>query len=1124
LIGASIMITIDEPAAPIEITEIQINQATCGDANGSVVVDVTGGTGNYTFNWSDGSGTTTVSGLSPGIVTLEIIDQNMCSTTASYNVSEPNALQVDIDQTFVSNVSCNGTSTGSIDVSVIGGTGPGTYTYLWDNDFGANEDLTNLPAGDYTLLITDGDGCEFNYFATVEEPDELSAVSTAIMANCGQSNGGINVTVSGGTEPYNFLWTDGTTNEDLSNAPAGTNTLVIRDANMCEFTLTDEIVNPNPPVIDLLFTDATCNGTATGTATVNVSGGSGVYTYDWNFNPIDGQNNPTNLPAGDYEVTVSDNLNCSAVEIFTVLEPMPLVLDIEEVIEATCGEANGSVAIGITGGTQPYNFDWNNGLFDTEDIQNLTPGTYDLDFMDANGCTLTESFVVSEPNALTVVAGPVSQVDCPGGDNGSIQVIAEGGSGPGTYTFLWSNGDTDAINDNLTADTYTVTVMDTDGCSFEFSQTISEPDPIMINGTTVDAVCGQSNGSIALNVTGGTGDYTYQWDNGAAPVQNPGGLGAGQYNVTVTDQNNCIAEPFSIAVTSPNAPVVDFTSTPVSCNGGSDGTINLTVTGGNGIVEITWSDPDIIGTSVNDLAAGVYNVVAEDEDGCTFPVTITIDEPQLLEAFVVDPQSSTLCNGSADGLIDLVVQGGTGTFSFQWTNGAAPVEDPENLLAGIYDVVVTDDNGCTATESVIISEPDAITLSADPSSSSCNNTADGAIDVSVAGGTGEFTFELNGNLIEEEDLTDLQPGDYTLVTTDQNGCNETILVTVDAPAPIVVNLANESDFNGFNTSCNGSEDGFLTASAQGGNAGFSYLWVDGTTEATIADIPQGSYNVIVTDQEGCTGENTFSIDGPDPITLDVGTDEPDCFGENNGVIMINDVQGGRLPYRYSLDNGDFTSAQFFGNLPSGSYNLVVEDANGCTNDTEVIVDQVPEITVSINDDPVEEILLGDSFSINAQSSIGLDSNFVWSVSGFLGDTLEGTTEIVRPLSTTSYSITVTDEFGCSASDELLLQVNNPRLVAIPNAFNPNSTNSLNQTFTISGGQDVSIVRSIDIYNRWGEVVFSARDFPTDDPTEGSWDGDFRNQEAQSGVYVYIVTVEFIDGFSETYTGDITLLR
>jgi len=722
------------------------------------------------------------------------------------------------------------------------------------------------------------------------------------------------------------------------------------------------------------------------------------------------------------------------------------------------------------------------------------------------------------------VAGPVSQVDCPGGDNGSIQVIAEGGSGPGTYTFLWSNGDTDAINDNLTADTYTVTVMDTDGCSFEFSQTISEPDPIMINGTTVDAVCGQSNGSIALNVTGGTGDYTYQWDNGAAPVQNPGGLGAGQYNVTVTDQNNCIAEPFSIAVTSPNAPVVDFTSTPVSCNGGSDGTINLTVTGGNGIVEITWSDPDIIGTSVNDLAAGVYNVVAEDEDGCTFPVTITIDEPQLLEAFVVDPQSSTLCNGSADGLIDLVVQGGTGTFSFQWTNGAAPVEDPENLLAGIYDVVVTDDNGCTATESVIISEPDAITLSADPSSSSCNNTADGAIDVSVAGGTGEFTFELNGNLIEEEDLTDLQPGDYTLVTTDQNGCNETILVTVDAPAPIVVNLANESDFNGFNTSCNGSEDGFLTASAQGGNAGFSYLWVDGTTEATIADIPQGSYNVIVTDQEGCTGENTFSIDGPDPITLDVGTDEPDCFGENNGVIMINDVQGGRLPYRYSLDNGDFTSAQFFGNLPSGSYNLVVEDANGCTNDTEVIVDQVPEITVSINDDPVEEILLGDSFSINAQSSIGLDSNFVWSVSGFLGDTLEGTTEIVRPLSTTSYSITVTDEFGCSASDELLLQVNNPRLVAIPNAFNPNSTNSLNQTFTISGGQDVSIVRSIDIYNRWGEVVFSARDFPTDDPTEGSWDGDFRNQEAQSGVYVYIVTVEFIDGFSETYTGDITLLR
>ena len=243
-------------------------------------------------------------------------------------------------------------------------------------------------------------------------------------------------------------------------------------------------------------------------------------------------------------------------------------------------------------------------------------------------------------------------------------------------------------------------------------------------------------------------------------------------------------------------------------------------------------------------------------------------------------------------------------------------------------------------------------------------------------------------------------------------------------------------------------------------------------------------------------------------------------------------RGGRLPYRFSLDNGNFTTAQFFGNLESGSYDLLVEDANGCTNNTEVIVETVSELTVDIisdlgvdiNNEPVEEIILGDSFSISAQSSIDLDSNFVWSVSGFQGDTLVGADELVRPLGTTQYSITVTDEFGCSATNELLIQVTNPRLIAIPNAFNPNSNNSLNQTFTIRGGQDVEIVRSIDVYNRWGEVVFSDRDFPTDDPMRGSWDGDFRNQEAQTGVYVYVVEVLFIDGFTKIYTGDVTLLR
>ena len=1120
--AATTMITIGEPAAPIAITEISIDEATCGNNNGSVTVDVTGGTGNYTYAWSSGTGTSTVSGLASGNVTLTITDQNMCTEIVSYNVSEPNALQVNDTQTTIVNADCNGASSGSIDVSVMGGTTP--YTYLWANGFGSDEDLSNLSAGDYSLLITDASGCEFTFPVTITEPDLLTAISTAVMANCGQSNGGINITVSGGTTPYDFAWSDGiTTSEDLNNVPAGSNTVTITDFNQCEFILTDEVVNPNPPMITIASTDAACNGTATGTATINVTGGSGDYTYDWSDDDFDDQPSPTNLPMGTYTVTVSDDLNCSAVEIITIGEPEILTLNIEEVIEATCGNANGSVAIGITGGTTPYTYTWSNGA-SSQDIQDLTPGTYVLDFMDARGCTLSESFEVSEPNALTVLEGPISQVDCFGGNNGSIQVTAQGGSGPGTYSFMWSNGDTDELNDNLIAGPYTLTVIDADGCSFEYSTTISEPDPIMIIGTATEATCGVANGTINLTVTGGTGDYTYLWDNGADPVSNPGNLTAGLYNVTITDQNNCQALPFNISVTSPNAPEIGVTSTPITCNGANDGTIDLNVTGGTAPVDIIWNDPNFNGqTSVNDLLPGIYEITAVDAVGCTFPVMVTITEPPLLEAFVIDPQSSTLCNGSADGSIELTVQGGTGDYAYQWTNGAPPVPNPDNLPAGIYEVIVTDGSGCTVTESVLITEPDAISLTADPLAATCSNTTDGGIEVSVVGGTGGYDYLWSdGQTVE--DISDLEPGNYTLVVSDQNSCNGTIDVVVPAPAPVAISLTDISDFNGLNTSCNESEDGFITVSATGGNAGYSYAWADGTNGPTIADIGQGNYSIIVTDQEGCTGENSFPISGPAPITLEVETDAPECFGDRNGVIIINEVQGGRLPYRYSLNNGDFTSAQFFGNLGSGTFSLAVEDANGCTNDVDVIVDSVEELTIDLDSFDVREITLGDMLTLEPMSNdLSIpDSAYVWAI-GFDGDTLEGLRPVVSPLFTTSYSITVTDEFGCTASDDLLVQVNKPRSIYIPNAFNPNSTNGNNQ-FTIHGGQDVAIVRSVRIFNRWGEVIFSDRDFPTDDPTRGSWDGNFRNREAQSGVYVYIVEVDFIDGESKMYSGDITLLR
>lgn len=1102
-----------QPTAAIDIQEVSLNQATCGAANGSVEVAVSGGTGAYTYTWSGGVGSNeTVTGLTPGNVVLTVADGNGCEETATFNVSEPDALQVSDE--VLTMVDCNGGTNGGVDITVTGGTMP--YTFNWGPN-GANEDLDQLGAGTYELTITDGSGCSFEYSAEITQPEQLTAVSATIDANCGQANGVVNVTVEGGTAPFIYQWDAGSTDEDLTGVEAGIYELTITDANLCQFIISDEVVNPNPPVISATSSDVTCFGTPTGTVSMEVTGGSGVYTYDWSDDNFDGEEDPSTLPAGVYTVVITDSQNCSATETFTINEPQALQIMEEAVVPATCGNANGSVDVTVIGGTQPYTFDWGSGVT-TEDLQNATPGTYVFSVIDGNNCETSMSFDVLEPDALVAVLDVQSDVSCPNGNNGAIEVTAQGGNAP--YTYSWSNAATTEDISGLTAGLYTLTLMDADNCEFTLDVTIEQPQEIAVTGTTEDAQCGAMDGSISIDVEGGTAPYTFNWDNGSTS-EDPTGLAAGLYNLVLTDANGCNFD-YSIAVSTPNELIVVNAFEDVSCNGGANGTIDLTISGGVAPYTIDWDNDLYDGsTTVNDLPAGVYTIVVIDDEGCEFPSQITIAEPDVLDAFVVDPQSSTLCNGSADGSIELVVNGGTTPYDFQWTNGAGTVQSPENLAAGTYDVVITDGNGCTTTQSATIVEPLAIALAISADPASCNNTTDGSVTVSANGGTGEFTYSWNsGAPVTDETLADLAPGFYTVVVADQNGCTGTINTVVTSPEPVVVNLADISDISGFNTSCNESTDGFLTVNAAGGNSNYTYEWADGTSGETLSELGGGNYTVVATDQEGCTGEGTFPIVAPPAMTIAAESDAPDCYGETNGMVVINGVEGGAPPYRYSFNNNSFGNAQFFGNLASGNYPIAVQDANGCETESEVTIDAVAEVIVNLGRDTT--LVLGDSLLLTPQFNIPItDSSYVWSLP-LNNDTLRGIREVVQPLNTTMYSIEVTDEFGCKGSDEIMVTVEKPRLVYIPNAFNPESSAG-NDRFMVYGGQDVAIVSKMEIFNRWGEIIYRDRNFPTDTPSR-AWDGSYRGQRAPMGVYVYVIEVVFLDGHTEMYTGDVTIVK
>jgi len=813
-----------------------------------------------------------------------------------------------------------------------------------------------------------------------------------------------------------------------------------------------------------------------------------------------------------------------------ITEPMPIVLNAIPV-DALCGEANGSIDLIVDGGNNSnYTYVWDNGLPNIEDPSGIPAGNYSVTVTDANNCTVSFQTAVSTPAALEVQSSS-QQVSCFDGADGSITLNVNGGN-PGDLIFDWNDDNLDGLENptGLTAGTYQVVITDLDGCAITEEIVISQPTQVQASSTSTDASCGEANGTIDLTPTGGTGNaYTYEWDNGLPSIEDPSGIPAGNYNVTITDGSGCTAVS-TVSVSTPNGLAFAPASNDVSCFGDADGSIALNLEGGTPPFAIDWDQDQYDGESIiTDLPSGTYSVVVTDADSCSVVTTLTIEQPQELLA-TADSEDAN-CNGGNDGSVSVAPTGGSGTFNYQWNvAGVGNANTATGLSSGNYEVTIIDSQGCTTTTTASVEEPTVLVALSDGQNTNCFGASDGSIELNISGGVGPYTFDWNDDQLDGlEDPTDISAGVYSVIITDANDCTTTESLTIEEPMGVEVN-AITSDFGGFNLTCSDATDGAIQIIGNGGMPPYTYLWNTGATTDMIENVGTGIFQVEITDGNGCTTTESITLRAPEEISASFVPIPTECFGEANGQIILEGVEGGTEPYLYAIEDEAFTSFEQFIRLASGDYTINVQDANGCEWQEIFTVPEAVELIAdfSANQEMAArsvEIQLSDSVEITATFNLpGIIDTFYWSDMPNCDDP-NCLTQVVDPNETTTYGITVVDERGCTDTETIQVKVKKDRLIYIPTGFAPDG-NAENSRFKIYAGQGVEELQSFVIFNRWGELVYEApvtRFGGGDNWIEG-WDGTFKGKPMNPGVFVYYAKVKFTDDEVIEYQGDVTLIR
>ncbi|GAA4444934.1 hypothetical protein GCM10023188_47440 [Pontibacter saemangeumensis] len=1022
--------------------------STCGNNNGQFTISsIKGGTAPYTYSIGGGTYQTsaTFTALAAGVYRVSVKDANGCVFMDEVQLNDASGPGF----TATAQASTCGSPNGQVTVSAVtGGTAPFTYSV----DGGAFQTTTtfgNLTAGTHYITTRDANGCSTLKAVDVGDIAGPGYIGIqTVSSTCGNSTGQINISgVTDGTAPYSYS-INGTGFQGAATfaaLAAGEYTVTVKDANGCTFARKAVVENINGPTGFTASTIASVCGNANGELTVGeVTGGVSPYTYSKNGTTFQSSTNFTGLAAGNHAITVKDANGCTFIKAFTITNIAGPVAVAASALPATCANNDGTVAAGtVTGGTAPYLYSIDGSSFKAEKVfSGLASGAYTLTAKDANGCTVTTPVAVGKkiPTAFTAT----STASTCGTSNGALTITGvTGGTAPYIYSLDGSAFQQSTTFAALAAGSHTITVKDANGCTYAKQVQVGNiAGPADLTAAARSSTCGERNGQLTVSaVTGGTAPYAYALDGGTfQPGAVFSALAAGDYTVTVKDANGCVYTE-QATVTDIAGPAFAATAKSSTC-GNSNGSITVgAVTGGT--APFSYSRDGVTfqsSTTFSGLAAGTYTLTVKDANGCLSTRPVTLYDLAGPTDLALTSTASTC--GANNGKLEVAgVTGGTAPYSYS-INGTNFQSSTtfSGVLAGEYTVTVKDTNGCSISKKVTVGDqagPSDLAATSKPTTCGASN---GELALTaVTGGTAPYAYSIDGvNFQAEATFTALPAGQHAVTVKDANGCTFGRTFTITNIAGPTAATASS-----LPATC-ADNDGSITAgTVTGGTAPYLYS-IDGSdfkAEKAFGGLASGTYTLTVKDANGCTVTRAVTVGRNIPTAFTSTTTSSTC-GASNGELTITGVSGGKAPYLYSIDGTAFQSGATFMALTAGSHTITVKDANGCTFEGQV----------QVNDRPAPSGLVA---SIKA-STCG-DSNGEISITSVQNGTapylyaLDGTNfqaaATFAALAAGEYQVSIKDASGCVYAEKVQVEnASGPTFTAAPQ---PSACGSPNGTITIS---------------------------------------------------------------------------
>ncbi len=1056
-------ITITEPEHELIIQNDQVVDVTRnGLGNGSITITVFGGTKPYTYEWKDASNvvlpsTTNVqANLKAGMYTVSVIDAKGCTITPipKFEVKQPDPLKITFDK---KDVNCHGEKV-TVKAEVTGGVKP--YRYSWKlegetTELSTTAELPNRGGGTYVLSVLDKNDNPVQDKVIVFEPSklEIDNIATTNITCYEGKDGAIKVSVKGGTTPYTYKWRHtGLDTNDLKGLPSGVYYLEIEDAKGCTIE-TGAISLTQPVLYDITkvkLVRPSSDITTDGNIEVFITGGEAPYRYLWkdekgdvisDITKNEKEDKIVNLGEGKYNLTITDAKDCAIIEDYNLANPGELLVEIQQTQEITCFGSSTAVLDVITvGGVGGNEYKWYDASDDslireTKELRDVPIGKYYIIVSNAEGIEEQSAvFEVKQPEEIKLTIDP-TDLSCHNTTDGSFTLDVKGGLG--AYEFRYKGGAVTTFSDWIkiganTADVkdllngkYTIQLRDKENCfakntegDINFEIEILKPSIVEIDKETVTHVSGfgKSNGSVVINVIGGSTLYTYVWTdvhgNEKSYTNSLDGVTAGTYKVTIKDSKGCpLVKEYVIE--QPKALEVDVdVASVISCIGDKDGAVEAFVKGGVEPYTYKWYEEGsttVLGTDakLSTIGDGKYYVDIVDANLNTkTSAVIPLVEPKALELTL--SSEYTLCGTGNDWTITTEVKGGTAPYRYLW-NTRDNTPGLNGVISGDYNVLIVDKNGCSISKSITLIPPPTLEIDNETITHVTGfDLSNGGVTITNIGGTPPYTYEwidTTGSPVSSTtSITNVKAGKYTLTINDSKGCTITKAYTIEQPLKLEVTPSVSRII-----SCKGEKDGVLEAIVKGGVQPYTYAWYqEGNTnvlgnEKQLANLGDGTYYVEIVDANlNIVTSTTFIFSEPEVLEVSLSADYTLCATGNDWTITT-EVKGGTAPYRYLWGTG--ATSAVLDNMISGRYDVLVIDANGCRANTSITVTPPPTLTID------------DAIITNPTCYKGDDGKIELAVKGgtppYTYDwNTTATTRTIEGLVSGVYQVTIVDSKGC----------------------------------------------------------------------------------------------------------------